>query len=299
MSAGASTASTNQFIAPYSSFGLGDKFINSGFKVICVLDDLTKQAVSYRQLSLLLRRPPGREAFSSDVFYLHSRLLERSAKLTRIEGSLTALPIVETQASDVSSYICTNVISITDGQIFLEGELFFKGQRPAIHFGLSVSRVGSAAQVASMRKVAGSLKLNLAQFREVESFLTMDIDVDEQTASLIRRGLTLIEVLKQAPHTPFSTSLQIALLYSSEFLNYSSLLDSIRKFISCFSFHSYGSLHYKARLISHPFFLIQTYALLGLSSILHRISDKELSPYGVSVASLLSFYKSRVTPHFS
>lgn len=270
--------------------------MDSGVLVLCVLDDLSKQAVAYRQMSLLLRRPPGREAYSSDVFYLHSRLLERSAKLDGLEGALSSLPIVETQASDVSSYICTNVISITDGQIFLESELFFKGQRPAINFGLSVSRVGSNAQVPSMKKIAGSLKLDLAQFREVEFYLSMDMDVDAQTASLIQRGLTLIEVLKQPPHAPCSQNLQIALLFSCGLFLTGSLSRALPLFLSSYSFHSYCSFAGSSlvRLVSHPFLLLQTYVFRSLANWLHGVGGGALYPFGVSLDQLLLFYKSRI-----
>jgi proton translocating ATP synthase F1 alpha subunit len=183
---------------------------------LIIYDDLSKQAVAYRQMSLLLRRPPGREAYPGDVFYLHSRLLERAAKLNKNfgSGSLTALPIIETQAGDVSAYIPTNVISITDGQIFLESELFYRGIRPAINVGLSVSRVGSAAQVKAMRSVAGSLKLELAQYREIEAFAQFGSDLDATTQHLINRGSRLIELLKQTQYEPLSVALQIIIIYA-------------------------------------------------------------------------------------
>jgi len=183
---------------------------------LVVYDDLSKQAVAYRQMSLLLRRPPGREAYPGDVFYLHSRLLERSAKLNKLHGggSLTALPIIETQAGDVSAYIPTNVISITDGQVFLESELFNEGVRPAVNVGLSVSRVGSAAQVKAMKQVAGSLKLELAQYREVESFSALASELDDSTKHTLARGERLIELLKQTHSNPESVSVQILMIFS-------------------------------------------------------------------------------------
>jgi proton translocating ATP synthase F1 alpha subunit len=183
---------------------------------LIIYDDLSKQAVAYRQMSLLLRRPPGREAYPGDVFYLHSRLLERAAKLSTKfgSGSLTALPVVETQAGDVSAYIPTNVISITDGQIFLESKLFNEGIRPAINVGLSVSRVGSAAQVKAMKEIAGTLKLELAQFREVESFASFASELDEATQHTLFRGLRLIELLKQKQASPLQANVQILLIYS-------------------------------------------------------------------------------------
>lgn len=182
-----------------------------------IYDDLSKQAVAYRQMSLLLRRPPGREAYPGDVFYLHSRLLERAAKFNNDHGggSLTALPIIETQAGDVSAYIPTNVISITDGQIFLESDLFYKGIKPAINVGLSVSRVGSAAQDKGMKEVSGTLKLDLAQFREVESFAQFGSDLDASTRSVLERGSRLIEILKQVKYNPYPIEVQIPVLYAA------------------------------------------------------------------------------------
>jgi proton translocating ATP synthase F1 alpha subunit len=184
---------------------------------LIIYDDLSKQSVAYRQMSLLLRRPPGREAFPGDVFYLHSRLLERAAKMSDEEGagSLTALPVIETQAGDVSAYIPTNVISITDGQIFLESELFYKGIRPAINVGLSVSRVGSAAQVKAMKQVSGSLKLELAQYREVAAFAQFGSDLDAATQYLLNRGARLTEVLKQGQYSPMTIEVQIAVVYAA------------------------------------------------------------------------------------
>jgi len=199
VSATASEAAALQYLAPYAGATLGEYFRDSGQHALIIYDDLSKQAVAYRQMSLLLRRPPGREAYPGDVFYLHSRLLERAAKLSTNlgGGSLTALPIIETQQGDVSAYIPTNVISITDGQIFLEKELFNRSIIPAINVGLSVSRVGSAAQVASMKKIAGSLKLELAQYREVEAFVSFAADLDETTLQTLARGSRLVELLKQ------------------------------------------------------------------------------------------------------
>jgi proton translocating ATP synthase F1 alpha subunit len=214
LAATASEAAPLQFFAPYSGCAIGEYFMNTGRHCLIIYDDLSKQAVAYRQMSLLLRRPPGREAFPGDVFYLHSRLLERAAKLRPdIGGSLTALPIIETQAGDVSAYIPTNVISITDGQIFLETELFFKGIRPAINVGLSVSRIGSAAQITAMKQVARSLKLELAQYREIAAFAQFGSDLDAETFQLLNRGEKLTEALKQAQFNPLLTSEQIFFKY--------------------------------------------------------------------------------------
>jgi F-type H+-transporting ATPase subunit alpha len=196
---------------------MGEFFRDNQAHALIVYDDLSKHAVAYRQMSLLLRRPPGREAYPGDVFYLHSRLLERSAKLNEEfgSGSLTALPIIETQAGDVSAYVPTNVISITDGQIFLESELFYKGVRPAINVGLSVSRVGSAAQPRSMRSVAGSLKLELAQYREVEAFASFGSELDETTQHVLVRGARIIEILNQAPNDPLDALVQIVCVFAA------------------------------------------------------------------------------------
>merc|ERR1739848_903508 len=204
VSATASDAAPLQYLAPYPGVAMGEYFRDNGMHAVIIFDDLSKQAVAYRQMSLLLRRPPGREAYPGDVFYLHSRLLERAAKMNDKEGggSLTALPIIETQAGDVSAYIPTNVISITDGQIFLETELFYKGIRPAINVGLSVSRVGSAAQTKSMKQVAGSMKLELAQYREVAAFAQFGSDLDAATQSPLSRGARLTELLKQGQYVP-------------------------------------------------------------------------------------------------
>jgi F-type H+-transporting ATPase subunit alpha len=216
VAATASDAASLQFLAPYSGCSIGEYFRDNCMDAVIIYDDLSKQAVAYRQMSLLLRRPPSREAYPGDVFYLHSRLLERAAKLNNDfgGGSLTALPIIETQAGDVSAYIPTNVISITDGQIFLESELFHKGIRPAINVGISVSRVGSAAQVPAMKEIAGTLKLSLAQFREVESFASFGSGLDEATLHSLSRGYRLIELLKQAQYTPLSIDQQVLLIYA-------------------------------------------------------------------------------------
>jgi proton translocating ATP synthase F1 alpha subunit len=216
VSATASEAAALQYLAPYSGATLGEYFRDSGQHALIIYDDLSKQAVAYRQMSLLLRRPPGREAYPGDVFYLHSRLLERAAKLSTElgGGSLTALPIIETQQGDVSAYIPTNVISITDGQIFLEKELFNRSIIPAINVGLSVSRVGSAAQVAPMKKVAGSLKLELAQYREVEAFVSFAADLDETTLQTLARGSRLVELLKQKQFSPLLVEEQLILIYA-------------------------------------------------------------------------------------
>eukprot|EP00916_Digyalum_oweni_P026263 GHVL01043177.1.p1 GENE.GHVL01043177.1~~GHVL01043177.1.p1 ORF type:complete len:573 (+),score=86.68 GHVL01043177.1:36-1754(+) len=216
VAATASEAAPLQFLAPYSACAMGEYFRDNGKHALIIYDDLSKQAVAYRQMSLLLRRPPGREAYPGDVFYLHSRLLERAAKMSDKEkaGSLTALPIIETQAGDVSAYIPTNVISITDGQIFLESELFFKGIRPAINVGLSVSRVGSAAQIKAMKQVAGTLKLELAQYREVAAFAQFGSDLDAATQQLLVRGAILTELLKQKQHVPMPTSEQVVTIFA-------------------------------------------------------------------------------------
>merc|ERR1712088_387090 len=214
VSATASDAAPLQYLAPYSGCAMGEYFRDNGMHALIIYDDLSKQAVAYRQMSLLLRRPPGREAYPGDVFYLHSRLLERAAKMNDSQGggSLTALPIIETQAGDVSAYIPTNVISITDGQIFLETELFYKGIRPAINVGLSVSRVGSAAQLKAMKQVAGSMKLELAQYREVAAFAQFGSDLDAATQQLLNRGVRLTELLKQGQYVPMDITEQVAVI---------------------------------------------------------------------------------------
>lgn len=254
VAATASDAAPLQFLAPYAGCAIGEYFRDNGKHALIVYDDLSKQAVAYRQMSLLLRRPPGREAYPGDIFYLHSRLLERAAKMNKEVGggSLTALPIIETQAGDVSAYVPTNVISITDGQVFLETELFYKGQRPAINVGLSVSRVGSAAQLKAMKQVAGSMKLELAQHREVAAFAQFGSDLDASTQQMLNRGDRLNELLKQDQFVPMPPEEQVVTLYAGVrgFLdkmpvnkikgfeaaylkymraNHSSLLDTIRK----------------------------------------------------------------------
>ena len=214
--ASASDPAPLQFLVPYSGCSMGEYFRDNKKHALIIYDDLSKHAVAYRQMSLLLRRPPGREAFPGDVFYLHSRLLERAAKMSNDmgAGSLTALPIIETQAGDVSAYIPTNVISITDGQIFLETELFYKGVRPAVNIGLSVSRVGSAAQIKAMKQVAGTIKLELAQFREMEAFAQFGSDLDVATQKLIERGRKLTEILKQDQYSPLLVEEQVVIIYA-------------------------------------------------------------------------------------
>ena len=217
VAATASDPAPLQFLAPYSGCAMGEYFRDNGMHALIIYDDLSKQSVAYRQMSLLLRRPPGREAFPGDVFYLHSRLLERAAKMSdqKKAGSLTALPVIETQAGDVSAYIPTNVISITDGQIFLETELFYKGIRPAINVGLSVSRVGSAAQLKAMKQVAGTLKLELAQYREVAAFAQFGSDLDAATQYLLNRGARLTEMLKQGQYQPMEIERQVVVVYAA------------------------------------------------------------------------------------
>ena len=216
VAATASEPAPMQFLAPYTAAAMGEYFRDNGMHSLVVYDDLSKQAVAYRQMSSLLRRPPGREAYPGDVFYLHSRLLERAAKLNEANGSgsMTALPIIETQAGDVSAYIPTNVISITDGQIFLETDLFYKGIRPAVNVGLSVSRVGSAAQIKAMKQVAGSIKLELAQYREMAAFAQFASDMDASTRQLLERGARLTELLKQPQYSPMPIEEQVAVLFA-------------------------------------------------------------------------------------
>ena len=216
VAANADDPATLQYIAPYTGAALAEYFMYNGKATLCIYDDLTKQASAYRQMSLLLRRPPGREAYPGDVFYLHSRLLERAAKLSDAlgGGSMTALPIIETQAGDVSAYIPTNVISITDGQIFLSGDLFNSGIRPAINVGISVSRVGSAAQIKAMKQVAGKLKLELAQFAELEAFSQFASDLDQATQNQLAQGVRLREMLKQAQNSPIPVEEQVAIIYA-------------------------------------------------------------------------------------
>lgn len=217
VSATASDVVPLQYIAPYAGCAMAEEFMYQGKDVLIVYDDLSKHAVAYRAMSLLLRRPPGREAYPGDVFYLHSRLLERSAKLSDElgGGSVTALPIIETQAGDVSAYIPTNVISITDGQIFLESELFFSGQRPAVNAGISVSRVGGSAQIKAMKKVAGAIKLMLAQYRELKSFAQFGSDIDGDTKQRLENGLILMEILKQEQYEPVSAEHQVMIIYAA------------------------------------------------------------------------------------
>ncbi len=217
VAANASDPAPMQYLAPYTGVTMAEYFRDSGRHALIVYDDLSKQAVAYRQLSLLLRRPPGREAYPGDVFYLHSRLLERAAKLSDKEGggSLTALPIIETQAGDVSAYIPTNVISITDGQIFLESNLFYQGQRPAINVGISVSRVGGSAQIKAMKQVAGTLKLDLAQYRELAAFAQFGSDLDKATQETLARGARLVEVLKQGQYQPMTVEKQVIQIYAA------------------------------------------------------------------------------------
>jgi F-type H+-transporting ATPase subunit alpha len=216
VAANASDPAPLQFLAPYSGVSIGEYFRDNGKHALIIYDDLSKHAVAYRQLSLLLRRPPGREAYPGDVFYLHSRLLERAAKMSneRGGGSLTALPIIETQAGDVSAYIPTNVISITDGQIFLETDLFYAGQRPAINVGISVSRVGGNAQIKAMKKIAGTMRLELAQYRELAAFSQFGSDLDKATQEALARGARLVEILKQGQYVPMPVEKQIVQIYA-------------------------------------------------------------------------------------
>ncbi len=244
---GASDPASLSFIAPYAGCAMGEYFMDQGKDVLVVYDDLSKHAWAYRQISLLLKRPPGREAYPGDVFYLHSRLLERAAKLNKNYGggSLTALPIIETQAGDISAYIPTNVISITDGQIFLESDLFYQGIRPALNVGLSVSRVGSAAQIKAMKQVAGKLRLDLAQYRELAAFAQFGSDLDEVTRNQIERGKRLTEILKQGQYEPMPVANQVAILFAAVngFLDDISV-EKIKEFEN--AFHSYmNSAHSK------------------------------------------------------
>jgi len=269
-----------QFLAPYTGCTIGEFFRDNNSNAVIIYDDLSKQAVAYRQMSLLLRRPPGREAYPGDVFYLHSRLLERAAQLSIAlgNGSLTALPIIETQANDVSAYIATNVISITDGQIFLESSLFYQGIRPAINVGLSVSRVGSAAQYKAMGKIAGTLKLELAQYREVMEFAKFGASLDAETKQQLLRGSRLVELLKQNQFKPFDISLQIIYIY----LGISGVLDSkelkdIKRFQeACLSYfkksyeNEITSLEYLQReaIIDHNFKTLLMYDLIRIEQSL-------------------------------
>ena len=240
--ANASDAAPLQFLAPYAGCAMGEYFRDNGMHCLVIYDDLSKHAVAYRQMSLLLRRPPGREAYPGDVFYIHSRLLERAAKMSKDHGggSLTALPVIETQAGDVSAYIPTNVISITDGQIFLEADLFNKGIKPAVNVGLSVSRVGSAAQTKAMKKVAGSIKLELAQYREMEAFAQFGSDLDQSTQKLLEKGKRLTEILKQDQHKTLAMEEQVALVFAAN----NGFLDSVKiDQVSNFSFGLLSFLH--------------------------------------------------------
>ena len=216
VAATASDSAPMQYIAPYSGCTIGEYFRDKGMHAVIFYYDLSKQATAYRQMSLLIRRPPGREAYPGDVFYLHSRLLERAAKLSDEEGagSLTALPVIETQAGDVSAYIPTNVISITDGQIFLETSLFYQGVRPAVNVGISVSRVGSAAQIKAMKQVSGSMKLDLAQYREMAAFAQFASDLDQSTKNLLERGAHLTEMLKQPQYKPMATEEEVVAIFA-------------------------------------------------------------------------------------
>ncbi|HEY0792411.1 MAG TPA: F0F1 ATP synthase subunit alpha, partial [Chthoniobacterales bacterium] len=218
VSAPASSGATNQYLAPYAGTAIGEWFMNNGMDALIVYDDLTKHAAAYRQVSLVLKRPSGREAYPGDVFYLHSRLLERSARLSKEAGggSLTGLPIIETQAGDVSAYIPTNVISITDGQIFLDTDLFYQGVRPAISVGTSVSRVGSAAQIKAIKQVSGSTKLDLAQFRDLQAFAQFGSDVDPGTRKKLDRGSRIVELFKQKQHDPTPVEVQVVKLFAMQ-----------------------------------------------------------------------------------
>ena len=245
VSASASEPAPLQFIAPYAGCAIGEEMMHQGRDVLIIYDDLSKHAVAYRAMSLLLRRPPGREAFPGDVFYLHSRLLERAARLSENlgGGSLTALPIIETQAGDISAYIPTNVISITDGQIFLESELFFSGQRPAVNAGISVSRVGGNAQIKAMKKVSGKIKLELAQYRELAAFAQFGSELDESTQDTLAHGQRLMEILKQGQYEPMSVEHQVMSIYavSNKFMK-DVPVDSIKRFES--EFLNYADSHY-------------------------------------------------------
>jgi F-type H+-transporting ATPase subunit alpha len=214
--AAASDSAANQYLSPFAGASMGEWFMDNGMDALIIYDDLSKQAVAYRQVSLVLKRPSGREAYPGDVFYLHSRLLERSARVSQKygNGSLTALPIIETQAGDVSAYIPTNVISITDGQIYLETDLFYQGVRPAISVGLSVSRVGSAAQIKAMKQVAGRIKGDLAQFRELAAFAQFGSDLDAKTQGMLERGKRIVEIFKQPQYNPIAVEIQAAVLWA-------------------------------------------------------------------------------------
>lgn len=246
VSSSASESPTLQFIAPYAACSMGEYFMKKGKDVLVVYDDLSKHAVAYRSMSLLLRRPPGREAYPGDIFYIHSRLLERAAKLSDKlgGGSLTALPIIETLAGDVTAYIPTNVISITDGQIFLESELFYGGQRPAVNAGISVSRVGGSAQIKAMRQVAGSLRLELAQYRELADFAQFASDLDKETIHRLQKGKVLLEILKQDQYEPMPVEKQVMILYAAihEFLK-DIEISRVREYEK--KFHEYMDTHHR------------------------------------------------------
>jgi len=246
VSASASDPAPMQYLAPYAGSALGEYFRDSKRHALCIYDDLSKHAAAYREISLLLRRPPGREAYPGDVFYLHSRLLERAAKLNDQTGagSLTALPIIETQAGDVSAYIPTNVISITDGQIYLETDLFHSGIRPAVNTGLSVSRVGGNAQIKAMRQVAGSLRLDMAQFRDIAAFAQFGSDLDKATLAQLNRGQRLTEVLKQDQYMPLPVEKQVAMIFAGT----NGLLDDL-EVADCRPFEQYL---YRFLDTSHP-----------------------------------------------
>lgn len=253
VSASASDNAALQFLSPYTGCAVGEYYRDNGSSSLIIYDDLSKHAIAYRQMSLLLRRPPGREAYPGDIFYIHSRLLERASKLNELfgGGSLTALPIVETQAGDISGYIPTNIISITDGQIFLEKELFYKGIRPAVNVGQSVSRVGSAAQVVPMKRISGSLKLELALFREVQIFSQFDADIDESTKNLLRKGELLTEILKQTQNEPLSLHKQLLILYGGL---YGSLKDMDLTAIKEYERKLYAFVDREEFIILKPYF---------------------------------------------
>jgi len=291
VAATSSDAAALQYLSPYSGCAIGEWFRDNSLHALLIYDDLSKQAVAYRQMSLLLRRPPGREAYPGDVFYLHSRLLERAAKFNNDYGggSLTALPIIETQAGDVSAYIPTNVISITDGQIFLEADLFYKGIKPAINVGLSVSRVGSAAQDKGMKEVSGTLKLDLAQFREVESFAQFGSDLDASTRSVLERGSRLIEILKQVKYNPYPIEIQIPVLYAAMqgFLDTidAAYIEHFEKSIIYNLFYKWkdimSSLSVKYALTASGKVKIKTYLFALLKSFTESLNNGSLKSYNL------------------
>jgi F-type H+-transporting ATPase subunit alpha len=273
VTASASETAPLQYLAPYVGAAIGEYFMYNGKHALVIYDDLSKHAVAYRQLSLLLRRPPGREAYPGDVFYCHSRLLERAAKLSdaRGGGSLTALPVIETQANDVSAYIPTNVISITDGQIYLESDLFNSGVRPAINAGISVSRVGGNAQVKAMKSVAGTLRLELAQFRELEAFSQFGSDLDEATQARLRRGERLVEILKQPQFSPLTVEKQIIIIYATT----NGYLDAVE--IASIGQYEIDLYHHFETEV--PDFLNDLADSGNLSDDLKEILNKELKTY--------------------